>query len=63
MWIGLFAIPLALLVTLGDNAGGPTFGGVPAGPATALALLAAVLRGKLAMPAADLAAEGRGAPA
>jgi arabinofuranan 3-O-arabinosyltransferase len=44
IWIGLFGIPLALLVTLGDNAHGPTFGGVPAGLAAALALLAATLR-------------------
>ncbi|MBV9374644.1 MAG: DUF2029 domain-containing protein [Alphaproteobacteria bacterium] len=29
MWIVLFAAPLAVLVTLGDNIGGPTFGGTP----------------------------------
>jgi hypothetical protein len=56
VWIGLFAVPLTLLVTLGDNAGGPTFGGVPAGLAAALALGGAILRRALAMPAADLPA-------
>jgi hypothetical protein len=54
VWIGLFAVPLALLVTLGDNAGGPTFGGVPAGLAAALALSAAILRRALAMSAAGV---------
>ncbi len=29
VWIGLFGAPLALLVTLGDNAHGATFGGTP----------------------------------
>jgi arabinofuranan 3-O-arabinosyltransferase len=29
MWIVLFGAPLAVLVTLGDNAGGGTFGGTP----------------------------------
>ncbi len=29
MWIVLFGAPLAVLVTLGDNAGGTTFGGTP----------------------------------
>jgi hypothetical protein len=29
MWIVLFGVPLAALVTLGDNVGGPTFGGIP----------------------------------
>jgi hypothetical protein len=29
MWIVLFGAPLAILVTLGDNAGGTTFGGNP----------------------------------
>jgi hypothetical protein len=43
-WIGLFGVPLALLVTLGDNAAGPTFGGVPVGLAAAIALFAAILR-------------------
>jgi hypothetical protein len=62
VWIGLFAVPLALIVTLGDNAGGPTFGSVPAGLATALVLAAAILRRALAMPA-DLPAAGRCAPA
>jgi arabinofuranan 3-O-arabinosyltransferase len=50
IWIGLFGVPLALLVTLGDNLHGPTFGGVPAGLATTLALLATTLRRAAAMP-------------
>jgi hypothetical protein len=29
VWIMLFGAPLAVLVTLGDNIGGPTFGGTP----------------------------------
>jgi arabinofuranan 3-O-arabinosyltransferase len=29
IWIVLFGVPLAVLVTLGDNAGGKTFGGTP----------------------------------
>jgi arabinofuranan 3-O-arabinosyltransferase len=44
VWIGLFGVPLALLVTLGDSARGPTFGGVPIGLGAALLLTAAVLR-------------------
>jgi hypothetical protein len=59
VWIGLFAVPLAVLVTLGDNAGGPTFGGVPAGLAAALAISAAILRRALAMSAADMPAPRR----
>jgi hypothetical protein len=50
VWIGLFGVPLALLVTLGDNAGGTTFGGTPVGLAAALGLFAAILRRAVAMP-------------
>jgi hypothetical protein len=50
MWIGLFAAPLALLVTLGDNAHGPTFGGTPISLMIALALLAAILRRAAVLP-------------
>jgi len=53
VWIGLFAVPLVLLVTLGDNAGGPTFGGVPAGLAASLGLSAAIFRRALAMSSAE----------
>ncbi len=63
IWIGLFAVPLALLVTLGDSAHHRTFGGVPIGLAAALALFAAILRRAWAMPAPDLPAKRRGAPA
>jgi Glycosyltransferase family 87 len=44
IWIVLFGVPLAALITLGDILGGPTFGGVPAGLAAALALFTAILR-------------------
>jgi arabinofuranan 3-O-arabinosyltransferase len=43
-WILLFGVPLAVLVTLGDNAHGPNFGAVPIGLAAALALFALILR-------------------
>jgi hypothetical protein len=65
VWIGLFGAPLALLVTLGDNAGGPTFGGVPVGLATVLALAATILRRAFAMVTPDAPVRGRrtaGAP-
>ncbi len=51
VWIVLFGAPLALLVTLGDNPGGPTFGGEPAALFTAAALFAAILRRALVLPA------------
>ncbi|MGH7090457.1 MAG: hypothetical protein ACREFQ_16295, partial [Stellaceae bacterium] len=44
VWILLFGVPLALLVTLGDNAHGPTFSSTPIGVLTSIALFAAVLR-------------------
>jgi acetylornithine/succinyldiaminopimelate/putrescine aminotransferase len=44
IWIVLFGAPLAVLVTLGDNAHGTTFGGTPASLLAALALFAAILR-------------------
>ncbi|MBV8738259.1 MAG: DUF2029 domain-containing protein [Alphaproteobacteria bacterium] len=50
VWIGLFGAPLALLVTLGDNAHGPTFGGTPISLMTAIALLAAILRRAAVLP-------------
>jgi hypothetical protein len=53
-WIVLFGAPLALLVTLGDNAGGPTFGGTPVGLFTAMMLLCAILRRTLVMPTSSL---------
>jgi hypothetical protein len=43
-WIITFAVPLALLVTLGDNAGGRTFGGTPVCLFTALVFFIVVLR-------------------
>jgi hypothetical protein len=44
MWIVLFGAPLAILVTLGDNAGGTTFGGTPVSLFAALMLLCMILR-------------------
>ena len=58
VWIALFGVPLALLVTLGDNAHGMTFGGTPAGLLAALALFAAILRRAIVMPAGGMPACG-----
>jgi hypothetical protein len=44
IWIVLFGAPLAVLVTLGDNAHGPTFSSTPVGVLTTIALLAVILR-------------------
>lgn len=44
IWIVLFGAPLAVLVALGDNAHGTTFGGTPVSLLAALALFAAILR-------------------
>ncbi len=44
MWIVLFGAPLAVLVTLGDNAGGTTFGGTPVSLFAALMLFCVILR-------------------
>ena len=44
MWIILFGAPLAVLVTLGDDAGGPTFGGTPASLLAVIALFGVILR-------------------
>jgi Glycosyltransferase family 87 len=44
VWIVLFGAPLALLVTLGDNAHGPTFSNTPVSLLTMIGLLAAILR-------------------
>jgi hypothetical protein len=44
MWIVLFGAPLAVLVTLGDNAGGTTFGGTPVGLFAAFLLFCVILR-------------------
>jgi hypothetical protein len=50
IWIILFGAPLAVLVTLGDNAGGTTFGGTPISLLTVVALFGVVLSRVLAMP-------------
>jgi hypothetical protein len=44
MWIILFGAPLAVLVTLGDNAGGTTFGGTPICLFAAVMLFGVILR-------------------
>ncbi len=44
MWIVLFGAPLAVLATLGDNAGGTTFGGTPVCLFAALMLFCVILR-------------------
>ena len=49
LWIALFGVPLAALVTLGDNVGGPTFGGTPVGLFTAILLLGMILRRAVAI--------------
>jgi hypothetical protein len=49
LWIVLFGVPLAVLVTLGDNVGGPTFGATPVGLFTAILLLAMILHRTIAV--------------
>ena len=55
MWIALFGAPLAVLVTQGDNVGGPTFGGMPVSLFAAILLLSIILRrATVARPIATL---------
>jgi hypothetical protein len=44
IWLILFGAPLAVLVTLGDDAGGPTFGGTPVSLLAVTVLFGAILR-------------------
>jgi hypothetical protein len=44
IWITLFGAPLAVLVTLGDDAGGPTFGGTPISLLAVIVLFGVILR-------------------
>jgi hypothetical protein len=44
LWIILFGAPLAVLVALGDYAGGTTFGGTPISVLVAITLLGLILR-------------------
>jgi len=44
IWIILFGAPLAVLVALGDNVGGPTFGGTPISLLAVIVLLGVILR-------------------
>jgi arabinofuranan 3-O-arabinosyltransferase len=59
IWIVLFGAPLAVLVTLGDNAHGITFGGVPVSLFATLALFVAVMRRALATPVPAVEAQGQ----
>jgi hypothetical protein len=61
VWIALFGMPLGVLVTLGDNAHGVTFGGTPLSLVAAIALFAAILRRAVAMPEA-VGIPGRASP-
>ena len=58
IWIVLFGAPLAVLVTLGDNAHGTTFGGTPVSLLTAIMLLAVILRRAIVMPAMGVLGAG-----
>jgi Glycosyltransferase family 87 len=51
IWLALFGLPLAVLVTIGDNLGGPTFGGTPVSLCAAALLLGVILRRVLGAPA------------
>jgi arabinofuranan 3-O-arabinosyltransferase len=44
IWLILFGAPLAVLVTLGDDAGGPTFGGTPVSLLAVITLFGVILR-------------------
>jgi arabinofuranan 3-O-arabinosyltransferase len=55
-WIALFGVPLAVLVTLGDKVGGPTFGGTPVSVFAILLLLGVIVRRALNMSAMGVAA-------
>ena len=44
IWIILFSAPLIVLIALGDNVGGPTFGGTPISLLTVIALFCVILR-------------------
>jgi hypothetical protein len=44
IWLILFGAPLAVLVTLGDDAGGPTFGGTPVSLLAVTVLFGMILR-------------------
>ena len=50
IWIVLFVAPLAVLLTLGDNAGGTTFGGTPVSLFAVTMLLAVMLYRVLGTP-------------
>jgi hypothetical protein len=44
IWLILFGAPLAVLVTLGDDAGGPTFGGTPVSLLAVTVLFGMIMR-------------------
>jgi arabinofuranan 3-O-arabinosyltransferase len=51
IWIALFGVPFAFLMTLGDKAGGPTFGGTPVSLLAVMLLLGVIVRRALNIPA------------
>lgn len=57
LWIVLFGLPLAVIVSLGDNAGGPTFGGTPVSLLATLILLGTILRRALVDRPAPVSSE------
>jgi arabinofuranan 3-O-arabinosyltransferase len=56
IWIALFGVPLAVLMTLGDKVGGPTFGGTPVSLFAVILLLGVIVRRALNMSAMGEAA-------
>jgi hypothetical protein len=57
-WIVLFAAPLAVLMTLGDARGGPTFGSTPVSLMAVVMLSVMILRRIQAQPDPDAASRG-----
>jgi arabinofuranan 3-O-arabinosyltransferase len=55
IWLILFGAPLAVLVTLGDDAGGLTFGGTPISLLAVIVLFGVILR-RVRQPAGQLSA-------
>jgi arabinofuranan 3-O-arabinosyltransferase len=56
IWIALFGVPLAVLMTFGDKVGGPTFGSTPVGLFAVMLLVGVIVRRALDRSATDAAA-------
>jgi arabinofuranan 3-O-arabinosyltransferase len=56
IWIALFGVPLIVLTSLGDKAGGPTFGGTPVCLFAVMLLLGVIVRRALNRSAMGIAA-------